>query len=148
MDELSPAYALLGLTSLFMLLVLVAASAGRGRWRKARRAHDRPVPAGELVASAILRLRVRPFDRMGPGDRAAVLRFLERAEAASTRPDLRARVNLMLGEMALIAGDFEGALERYRAALRWNPSAPLTRTIESLERRLSPTTPVSSRLAA
>jgi hypothetical protein len=54
----------------------------------------------------------------------------------------------MLAEMALIAGDPDRALDRYRAALRWSPSAPVTRTIELLERRLSPSVPVSDRLAA
>jgi hypothetical protein len=148
MEELSPAYAFLGGASLLMLLVLGVASIGRGGWRKTRHAQARPIPAAELVAAAILRLRVRPFDRMGPGDRAAVLRLLEGAEAAATLPDLRARINLMLAEMASIAGDFEGALERYRAVQRWAPGAAVARTIETLEHRLSPTTPVSARLAA
>jgi hypothetical protein len=43
------------------------------------------------------------------------------------------RVNLILGEIALVSGDREEAKVRFRAALRWDPRLPLRRTLERLE---------------
>ena len=81
-------------------------------------------------------------------EREVVVRLLERADQAASLPTSHARINLMLAEMALVAGDRERALEKFRLVLQWNPSAPVRRTIEALERRCSPSTPLSIRMAA
>jgi hypothetical protein len=148
MDGVSLAWGMFGAASLLMVIALWGARAGRGGSRRRRRPAPRGASGQELLAAAILRLRVRSFDRMAPGDRAAVLGLLEQAEESAALPDFRARINIMLAEMALIAGHPDRALERYRAALRWRPAARVTRTIELLERRLSPSVPVSVRLGA
>jgi hypothetical protein len=146
MDGITLAWALLGSAGLLLTLAIGAAAGGPGRHRR-RRASARPPSAPELLAAALQRIRVRTFDRMAPGDRASVLGLLEQAAAAATFPEHRARANLMLAEMEMIGGRPDRALERYRAALRWSPTVPVTRTIELLERRLSPSIPVSARLA-
>ncbi|HLF94990.1 MAG TPA: hypothetical protein VJB14_16095 [Planctomycetota bacterium] len=142
----SLAYALLGISALFALVAAGAASGGR-RSRRVRRPPAPPAGA-ELFEAAQLRLRASPFDRMSPPEREGVVRLLERADQAATLPASHARIHLMLAEMALVAGDRERALDHFRTVLRWNPGAPVRRTIESLERRTSPTTPISDRLAA
>ena len=142
----SLAYALLGISALFALVAAGAASGGR-RSRRVRRPPP-PSAGAELFAAARHRLREQPFDRMSPAERAGVVRLLERAGQAATLPASHARIHLMLAEMALVAGDRERALDHFRTVLRWNPAAPVRRTIESLERRLSPSLPVSARLAA
>lgn len=147
MIELPPASGFLGVACLVSLLILGVALGGRGR-RKRRRYAEIPAGAGDLVSAASHRLRMRPYDRMVPSDRVAVLRLLERADAATSNPVLHARINLMLAEMALIEGQPERALERYRVVLRWAPRAPVLRTIAALERRLSPSIPVALRLAS
>ena len=145
MDDFSGAAGFLGVASTVGCLALGVFLTRRGR-RKLRLPAPPSASAGDLVAAASHRLRVRPFDRMVTSDREAVLRLLERADAAASNPVLHARINLMLAEMALIAGRPEHALERYRTVLRWTPRAPIVRTIATLERRLSPSIPVALRL--
>lgn len=147
MDDLSPGVALLVVATLFALAAIVLACSGPGR-RKRARPPERAPEAGELLAAASFRLRVRPFDQMVATDRQAVLRILERADAAASSPVLHARINLMLAEMALIDGKPERALERYQTVARWTPQAPVGLTIAALQRRLAPTIPVAVRLTS
>lgn len=142
----SLAYALLGFSALFAFVVAGAASGGR-RSRRIRRRAQAP-PRADLFEAARLRLRASPFDRMGPAERAGVVRLLERADRAATLAASHARIHLMLAEMALVAGDRERALDHFKTVLRWNPAAPVRRLVEALDRRSSPTTPISDRLAA
>jgi hypothetical protein len=148
MTDLSPAGALLAASVLFAVLVAGMATARTGRRKPRRPPAGLLSSADELLAAARLRLQLRSFDRMIPTDRQAVVGLLERADRIATRPEVRARVNLLLAEMALVAGEREQALERFRAVLVLAPGAPVRRTVEVLERNLSPTTPLSVRLSA
>ena len=142
----SLAYLMLGFSALLALVVAGAASGGRRSRRVVRRPLPKSSAGADLFAAAQQRLRTSPFDRMSPPERRGLVRLLERADQAATLPASHARIQLMLAEMALVSGDRERALEHFKTVLRWNPAAPVRRTIEALERCLTPTQPVAARV--
>jgi hypothetical protein len=123
------------MTSQAVALVLIGSGLGLLALIPVVRTPKRPRAAAppDLLDDALTRLAVTPFDRMGPGERVAVVALLHRAAQVSGESRVRATIQVMLAEMALVDGDRELAAIHFRAALQWDPTLPVRRTIQKLD---------------
>jgi len=78
-------------------------------------------------------LHLTPFDRLSLPAQRSIVERLRAADRGPVSMREHGRINLILGEIALSAGDREEARHRFRAALRWDPRLPVRRTVERLE---------------
>jgi hypothetical protein len=106
------------------------------RSRRHRRLRPRMLPAPPAawsLESVLSLLHLTPFDRLSPAAQASIVERLRAADRSPISMREHGRVNLILGEIALVHGDREEARVRFRAALRWDPRLPLRRSLERLE---------------
>jgi len=106
------------------------------RSRRQRRPRPRMLPAPPAdwsLESVLSLLHLTPFDRLSPPAQASIVERLRDADRGPISMREHGRINLILGEIALVHGDREEARVRFRTALRWDPRLPLRRTLERLE---------------
>jgi len=116
--------------SLLFSFIAVSFSARRRRPKSSGRPPTRPA----WSADAVLALAASsPFDRRSPREQKEIVDRLRAVDQGPLSMREHGQVNLVLGEIALQAGDREQARLRFRAALRWDPRLPLRRTLERLE---------------
>ncbi len=117
---------------------LLAAIFAGSRPRRRRRRSCRPFPSAVRAVSPLreveLRLRAVPFDRMTFVDQRRLVDLLLRIDVTPVPPEVHVRIRLLLAEMTLVLGDREASIAHFRAALEWDPNAPVRRTLERLER--------------
>jgi hypothetical protein len=126
-----PSFPLAFLAAALLLSFLVAP-----RSRRHRRMRPRPLPAPPAawtLESVLSLLHLTPFDRLSPPAQASVVERLRAADRGPISMREHGRVNLILGEIALVHGDREEARVRFGAAFRWDPRLNLRRTLERLE---------------
>ncbi len=126
---------LLGFLAGSLLFALTVGALGRApRGFRRRRAYpEKPVSSFGLFDAVQARLGRTPFDRMNPVEQRYILDLLWRADAEDVDDGIHARIQILLGEIVLSAGRKREAAEHFRNALRWEPQAPVRRTLESLE---------------
>jgi hypothetical protein len=139
-----PSFLLAFLAAALLLSFLVAP-----RSRRPLRMRPRTLPAPPAawtLESVLSLLHLTPFDRLSPPAQASIVERLRAADRGPISMREHGRVNLILGEIALVHGDREEARVRFRAALRWDPRLNLRRTLERLE-NLTPLSFTSRRAA-
>jgi hypothetical protein len=119
----------------FLAAVLLFATAALvSSPRRRRRRRSLPVPPATWSLESVLSLiHLTPFENLSPEAQRSVVERLRAADRGPLSMREHGRVNLVLGEIALAAGDREEALKRFRAALRWDPRLGLRRMVERLE---------------
>jgi hypothetical protein len=105
----------------------------RRRRRRLRRRSLPPPPPTWTLESVLTLIHLTPFDHLSPEARRSVVERLRTADLGPISMREHGRVNLVLGEIALATGEREEARKRYAAALRWDPTLPIRRTVERLE---------------
>jgi hypothetical protein len=115
-----------------LLFSFVAASFSR-RSRRRRLRSTTPVRPVWSFNAVLAHVQSAPYDQRSPGEQKEIVDRLRALDQGPLSMREHGRVNLILGEIALQAGDREQARLRFRAALLWDPRLPIRRTLERLE---------------
>ncbi len=138
---------LLPLAFLSAALIFAFAVMARPARRRRRKMPTRaPIPTGWSLESLLVLVHTVPWDRLNPREKAEIIGRLRIADQGPLSMREHGRVNLVLGEIALATGDREEARIRLGAALRWDPTLSIRRTVERLE--APPVLSIPSRRAA
>lgn len=129
MTEPSLPLALLA-AALLCLVTLCAMPRRRRRVRSAPPDAPRPVWPVDAVLDLV---HAMPFDRRSPREQKEIVDRLRAVDQGPISMREHGRINLILGEIALLSGDRDQARHRFQVALRWDPRLPIRRTLERLE---------------
>jgi hypothetical protein len=121
------------LTAALLFFGLVVSLVPRRRSRRWKPRSLPVPPAAWSLESLLSLLQLTTFDRLSPAAQQSVVERLRAADRGPLSMREHGRVNLILGEIALSSNDREEARQRFRAALRWDPSLRIRRVLERLE---------------